>query len=48
MKIDVSINEVLRVALLMEHGGVFIKLTSALLVDNFTWLQKYFKMEDGP
>ena len=38
MKIDVSINQVLKTALLMEHGGVMIKPRESLLVDNLQWL----------
>lgn len=39
--IEEKVDDLLRLALLMENGGVFIKLTEVLLVENFNWVESY-------
>lgn len=43
-QLEAKVDELLRIALLMEHGGVLIKVSEALLYENFTWLGNYFKL----
>lgn len=36
--IEERVDDLLRLALLMEHGGILIKVTEVLLIDNFDWI----------
>ena len=38
MKIEVKVDELLRLALLLEHGGVLLRITEAFPVGNFNWI----------
>lgn len=37
-KFEESVNELLRLALLMEHGGVMLKVSECLMLGNFDFL----------
>jgi hypothetical protein len=43
MQIEVSVNEVLKMALLMEHGGLMFRLSEAFLVEDLKWVKWEFR-----
>jgi len=45
MRIDQKVNELLKVALLMEHGGVLVSPSELLLTARLSWL---FTRFEGP
>jgi mannosyltransferase OCH1-like enzyme len=47
VKIEESVNDLLRLALLIEHGGVFVKVDKALAIGNLNWLENYFSLNEN-
>ena len=43
--LEAKVDELLRIALLMEHGGVLIRVSEALPYDSLNWLANYFKLD---
>jgi hypothetical protein len=41
MRIEESVNDLLRLALLIEHGGIMVKVDQALAIDNLDWLAEH-------
>ena len=46
MRIDQKVNELLKVALLMEHGGVLVSPSELLLTARLSWL--FTRLEEPP
>lgn len=47
MLIEEKVNDLLRLALLMENGGIVIRVTEALPLSGFNWLSEYFILEEN-
>lgn len=43
MKINEKVNELYKMALLMEHGGLMISPSQILLTQNLSWVFDHFK-----
>lgn len=42
-RVDLPVYELLRLALLIEHGGVSIKLPNIILLENIGWIEEIFR-----
>jgi hypothetical protein len=46
-QISESVSDLLRLALLIEHGGVVVKVDQTLAVENLDWLAEHIDVEGG-
>ena len=45
-KFEVLVEDLLRLGVLMEHGGVLLKVSETLLISDLQWLNDYFNKEN--
>jgi hypothetical protein len=43
MHIEESVSELLRMALLMEHGGIMLRVSQSFLVEDLNWVAEHFE-----
>lgn len=48
IRVDQKVNELLKIALLMEHGGIMVSLSEILLAPNINWVYHHFNQSPSP
>ena len=46
-KLEVFVDDLLRLGVLMEHGGLLLKVSETLLISDLQWLDDYFNEENN-
>jgi hypothetical protein len=46
VQIDVGVDDLLVLAVLIQHGGILLKHHDVILLDDFSWLEDIFEDDD--